>query len=496
MLYECVRFKHFLDRQGWTLLLNSRAEPLPRSQEDVHSRYGPAMVTCRSFVLLLLVLDASWLFYFGNQVPAVAAAAVRLGHLGKQEREAAHQAGNVTNEKPHNNYPASMGKGCPDRCNQRGRCVDGKCVCAVVWSGDACETARRLPCAQETVPFTGWVFNNATLEEDVERYKDQICDDGEWTDLVNGKHTTYDVDDCKQDLVKLMREQLMLPPVDPIMSLLGATCAVVGSSDHMLGCSAGSEIDGHDVVIRLNDAPTVGHERDVGSRTTLRFQGAARMTFREGDEWTINLSYAYLFVGGGRNLLTYPEIGGHHGYYTDHPGPTHLQLSYGWKTIHAALHICSSVTLYGFTAVGNETGKDNKTDVGPTNGFGHYYQKWFDGKRYARYVWKQLGKPNMWKGWHDLRKWWLMGDRTHVRKKFTELANRNTTLLAFRKSPDNRKAGRMVSAGPEDVVSGCRNAWTNHCIDDEGRCTSELPSMLPNVKVNTKCVGGGPGNGM
>lgn len=47
-------------------------------------------------------------------------------------------------------------------------------------------------------------------------------------------------------------------------------CVVVGNGGIIKKTSLGKTIDDHDVVIRLNDAPTKGYEVDVGSRTTLR----------------------------------------------------------------------------------------------------------------------------------------------------------------------------------------------------------------------------------
>ncbi len=48
------------------------------------------------------------------------------------------------------------------------------------------------------------------------------------------------------------------------------SCALVTSSGHMTGSGRGVEIDRKECVIRMNDAPTRGYQRDVGQRTSLR----------------------------------------------------------------------------------------------------------------------------------------------------------------------------------------------------------------------------------
>jgi hypothetical protein len=48
------------------------------------------------------------------------------------------------------------------------------------------------------------------------------------------------------------------------------SCALVGNSGSLLRRKYGSTIDKHDQVFRINQAPVVGHERAVGSRTTHR----------------------------------------------------------------------------------------------------------------------------------------------------------------------------------------------------------------------------------
>ncbi|XP_056147372.1 ST3 beta-galactoside alpha-2,3-sialyltransferase 7 [Lampris incognitus] len=47
-------------------------------------------------------------------------------------------------------------------------------------------------------------------------------------------------------------------------------CVVVGSGGLLHGSHLGSHIDQYDTIIRLNNAPVLGFERDAGSRTTIR----------------------------------------------------------------------------------------------------------------------------------------------------------------------------------------------------------------------------------
>eukprot|EP00899_Mesostigma_viride_P022277 jgi/Mesvir1/3233/Mv16376-RA.1 len=48
------------------------------------------------------------------------------------------------------------------------------------------------------------------------------------------------------------------------------TCAVVGNSGGLLGAKLGPMIDAHDMVVRINQAPTRGYEQHVGTKTTMR----------------------------------------------------------------------------------------------------------------------------------------------------------------------------------------------------------------------------------
>ncbi|TRZ02643.1 hypothetical protein DNTS_000625 [Danionella cerebrum] len=59
-------------------------------------------------------------------------------------------------------------------------------------------------------------------------------------------------------------------------SLRCKRCIIVGNGGILSNKSLGSKIDQYDVVVRLNEAPVAGFEKDVGSKTTMR------ITYPEG----------------------------------------------------------------------------------------------------------------------------------------------------------------------------------------------------------------------
>lgn len=61
-----------------------------------------------------------------------------------------------------------------------------------------------------------------------------------------------------------------------------ASCALVSNSPKLKGRGLGKDIDSNEVVVRMNNAPTKRHEKDVGKKTSLRFTNDAYQGFREG----------------------------------------------------------------------------------------------------------------------------------------------------------------------------------------------------------------------
>jgi len=63
---------------------------------------------------------------------------------------------------------------------------------------------------------------------------------------------------------------LMRTPAEFASRFQWGRCAVVGNSGSLLATRYGPAIDSHDVVVRMNIAPTTGKEQFVGRKTTLR----------------------------------------------------------------------------------------------------------------------------------------------------------------------------------------------------------------------------------
>uniref|UniRef100_A0A1A7ZG94 ST3 beta-galactoside alpha-2,3-sialyltransferase 2 n=2 Tax=Nothobranchius TaxID=28779 RepID=A0A1A7ZG94_NOTFU len=92
-------------------------------------------------------------------------------------------------------------------------------------------------------------------------------------------------------------------------------CAVVGNSGNLRGAGYGSAIDGHDYIMRINLAPTVGYEDDAGSRTTHHFMYpesaknlAANVSFVLVPFKTLDLVWITSALSTGQIRFTYAPV--------------------------------------------------------------------------------------------------------------------------------------------------------------------------------------------
>ncbi|XP_065844788.1 CMP-N-acetylneuraminate-beta-galactosamide-alpha-2,3-sialyltransferase 1-like, partial [Oscarella lobularis] len=139
------------------------------------------------------------------------------------------------------------------------------------------------------------------------------------------------------------------------------SCAVVGSSDNMIGSNYGSLIDSHDVVIRMNVIPTKGYEKDVGTKTTFQtlYIGIKKAYISPNKILIIPASRAALdfarlspslfSVNQSEVYLIHPDL------YRDTKHKwlqwlktSQKRLSSGITVLIFAVHVCNEVNVFGF----------------------------------------------------------------------------------------------------------------------------------------------------
>ncbi|XP_072310691.1 alpha-N-acetyl-neuraminyl-2,3-beta-galactosyl-1,3-N-acetyl-galactosaminide alpha-2,6-sialyltransferase isoform X2 [Eucyclogobius newberryi] len=93
--------------------------------------------------------------------------------------------------------------------------------------------------------------------------------------------------------------------MDQFLDMYCSHCALVSSSGQMLGAAVGEEIDTNECVIRMNNAPTVGYEEDVGSRTTVRVVSHTSVPLLIKNQhyyFRQSANTTYVFWGPDRNM--------------------------------------------------------------------------------------------------------------------------------------------------------------------------------------------------
>ena len=164
-------------------------------------------------------------------------------------------------------------------------------------------------------------------------------------------------------------DPLRIPDLDVSRErgLAWESCAVVGNAASLRKGRRGAEIDGHSAVIRFNRAPTRGHERQVGAKTTLRFtnperEGTLRTggPFCEGRELVLTKGLKSLRKPTACRVLPLsPQFVAYGKYLWGlHPrrragAALRSKMSTGFYGLAFALHVCKRVTVYGFRSNGS-----------------------------------------------------------------------------------------------------------------------------------------------
>ncbi|XP_061110317.1 CMP-N-acetylneuraminate-beta-galactosamide-alpha-2,3-sialyltransferase 1-like [Conger conger] len=156
------------------------------------------------------------------------------------------------------------------------------------------------------------------------------------------------------------------------------TCAVVGNSGNLNGSDYGALIDSNDFIIRMNKAPILGYEKDVGNRTTHRVMYPESATNLQKDTSLLLIPFKTLDLEWITSALTTGTVK-----CTRMPvmakinadknkvliyNPTFLKYVYdvwlelhgkypstGFLTLMFAIHVCDEVNVFGFGAAKDGT---------------------------------------------------------------------------------------------------------------------------------------------
>ncbi|XP_018430734.1 PREDICTED: CMP-N-acetylneuraminate-beta-galactosamide-alpha-2,3-sialyltransferase 2, partial [Nanorana parkeri] len=205
-----------------------------------------------------------------------------------------------------------------------------------------------------------WMEENRVLSADVHR----------WWMMLQPQFRFLNTSEVLSQLFQIIPRQ---NPYKQNNSLVCRRCAVVGNSGNLRGSGYGKDIDGHDFIMRINQAPTLGYERDVGCKTTHHFMYPesaknlpANVSFVLIPFKALDLMWITSALSTGQIRFTYAPVKAFlrvdkdkvqifnpaffkyiHDHWTEHHG---RYPSTGMLVLFFALHVCDEVNVFGFGA--------------------------------------------------------------------------------------------------------------------------------------------------
>uniref|UniRef100_A0A8I3RSG9 CMP-N-acetylneuraminate-beta-galactosamide-alpha-2,3-sialyltransferase 2 n=1 Tax=Canis lupus familiaris TaxID=9615 RepID=A0A8I3RSG9_CANLF len=205
-----------------------------------------------------------------------------------------------------------------------------------------------------------WTRENMDLPPDVQR----------WWMMLQPQFKSHNTNEVLEKLFQIVPGENPYRFRDPHQC---RRCAVVGNSGNLRGSGYGPDVDGHNFIMRMNQAPTVGFEQDVGSRTTHHFMYPesaknlpANVSFVLVPFKALDLLWIASALSTGQIRFTYAPVKSFlrvdkekvqiynpaffkyiHDRWTEHHG---RYPSTGMLVLFFALHVCDEVNVYGFGA--------------------------------------------------------------------------------------------------------------------------------------------------
>ncbi|XP_053304809.1 CMP-N-acetylneuraminate-beta-galactosamide-alpha-2,3-sialyltransferase 2 [Spea bombifrons] len=205
-----------------------------------------------------------------------------------------------------------------------------------------------------------WTQENQELSPEVQR----------WWMMLQPQFRSHNTLEILSQLFQIIPGQNPYLQQDPLTC---RRCAVVGNSGNLRGSGYGKEIDSHNFIMRMNQAPTLGYEVDVGAQTTHHFMYPesaknlpANVSFVLVPFKALDLLWITSALSTGQIRFTYAPVKAFlrvdkdkvqiynpaffkyiHDRWTEHHG---RYPSTGMLVLFFALHVCDEVNVFGFGA--------------------------------------------------------------------------------------------------------------------------------------------------